>query len=72
VIGFDFVIAEECGRYRECDAYRRVFGRRIIDIEYTDAGFARACRRMGDQVSVIRRDVGLRPPDSARYRYEAC
>lgn len=72
VIGFDFVIAEECGRYRECDAYRRVFGRRIIDIEYTDGGFARACHAMGDRVTVIRRDVGLRTPDSSRYRYEAC
>lgn len=72
VIGFDFVIAEECGRYRECDAYRRVFGRRIIDIEYTDAGFTRACRTMGEQVSVIRRDVGLGTPDSDRYRYAAC
>jgi hypothetical protein len=72
VIGFDFVIAEECGRYRECGAYRQSFGRRIIAIEYTDAGFRRACRAMGDRVTVIRRDVGLRTPDSDRYRYEAC
>jgi hypothetical protein len=72
VIRFDFAITEECGRYRECAAYRRVFGENIIDVEYTETGFDRACRSMGRSVTVIRRDVGLRTPDSDRYRYEAC
>jgi hypothetical protein len=72
VIGFDFAVVEECGRYRECDAYRRVFDERIIAIEYTDRGFERACRAMGDDVSVIRRDLDLGTPDSDGYRYQAC
>ncbi len=72
VIGFDFVIAEECGQYRECDAYRRAFGRRIIDVEYTDRGFARACAAIGEVASVVRRDLDLRTPASSRYRFDTC
>ena len=72
VIGFDFVIAEECGQYRECDAYRRAFGRRIIDVEYTDRGFARACAALGGTASVVRRDLDLRTPSSSRYRFDTC
>ena len=53
-IGFDFAIAEECGRYRECDGYRRVYGNHVIAIEYRRRDFRAACRAVG-------REVG-RPP----------
>jgi hypothetical protein len=43
-IGFDFAIAEQCGRYRECGDWLDRFGDRVIDIEYRRADFRRACR----------------------------
>jgi hypothetical protein len=72
VIGFDFAIAEECGRYRECGDYTAVFGNHVIAIEYNGAGFRRACNTIGARVSVVRRDVNVTTPGSATYRYAAC
>ncbi len=72
LIGFDFAIAEECGYYRECAAYTAAFGRRLIVVEYTSAGFLRACRQVGARVSVVRRDVNLTRPGSPTYRYRSC
>jgi hypothetical protein len=71
-IGFDFVIAEECGAYDECAHYAAVFGDRMLVIEYTDEGFATACRTVGARVSVIRRDVNLTTPGNSEYVYAAC
>ncbi len=34
-VGFDFVIAEECGRYRECGRYVRAYGDNVIAVEYS-------------------------------------
>ncbi|MFY0409524.1 endo alpha-1,4 polygalactosaminidase [Solicola sp. PLA-1-18] len=56
---FDFATAEECEVYRECGAYRRVYKRHLIEIEYTDNGkraFRRACAKRGHSVSVLLRD----------------
>ena len=72
VIGFDFAVVEECGRYDECDAYAHVFGDRMIVVEYTDEGFAAACEAVGTSVSVVLRDVDLATPDATGYRYEQC
>ncbi len=72
LIGFDFAIAEECGAYDECSAYTDVFGDRVLDIEYTQAGFEAACSSIGDRTSVILRDRDLHAPQSADYRYESC
>jgi hypothetical protein len=71
-IGFDFAIAEECGLHRECQGYRRLYGDRVLVIEYTRRGFARACRAVGARVSVVRRDVAVTAPGSDTYRYRAC
>lgn len=57
--GLDFAIAEECQVYRECDHYTGLYGRRVIEIEYTDNGakaFARACGLRGREISVLLRD----------------
>jgi hypothetical protein len=70
--GFDFAVAEECGRYRECGAYRRLYGDHVLAIEYGDRGFRRACDAVGDRVSVVRRDVGVSRPGAAAYRFAAC
>src|SRR5206468_2676945 len=38
-VGYDFAIAEECGRYRECAGYTRFYGRRVIAVEYRRQDF---------------------------------
>lgn len=70
--GFDFAIAEECGRYRECGGYRRLHGDRVIAIEYRRRDFESACRTVGAKVSVVLRDRLVRTPASSRYVYDAC
>ena len=57
--GFDFAIAEECQVYRECRGYTRVYRRAVIEIEYTDNAFARACALRGSRISIelVDRDV---------------
>jgi hypothetical protein len=71
-IGFDFAIAEECGRYGECQDYRARFGNRVIVIEYRRRDFRRACRAVGSKLSVVLRDLGVTRPGSPTYRYAAC
>lgn len=70
--GLDFAIAEECGRYHECDYFTGVYGDNVIVIEYTDTAFTKACSVVGDEVSVVRRDVGVTAPGSGTYRYGSC
>lgn len=72
VIGFDFAVAEQCGEYDECAAYTEVFGSRVVDVEYGDAGLARACSSAGAQIAVVRRDVEVSRPGSATYRFDRC
>ncbi|QLQ10250.1 MAG: endo alpha-1,4 polygalactosaminidase [Nocardioidaceae bacterium] len=59
-LGFDFAIAEECGRYRECGRYVREYGTRVYVIEYRRKDFDKTCDRWGDRLSVILRDRELR------------
>ncbi|WP_285369853.1 endo alpha-1,4 polygalactosaminidase [Streptomyces sp. RKAG293] len=62
-LGLDFAIVEECGviwpgsSTPECPEYYAAFGNRIIDIEYTDAGMARACKAYSSVFSIVQRDV---------------
>jgi hypothetical protein len=74
-IGFDFAVAEECYRYDECASYTRVYGRRVIDIEYTDdlrGTFAAACAAPGRPAMTILRDRDLTTPSSKKYVYRSC
>jgi hypothetical protein len=71
-IGFDFVIAVECGRYNECEDYRNVFGDRVIAIEYQRVHFTSTCRAIGRRSSVVLRDRNHTRPGSDSYRYDAC
>lgn len=59
--GFDFAIAEECGRWRECDAYTAYYDRRVLVVEYRRADFDRACARWGSGLAIVLRDRELRP-----------
>jgi hypothetical protein len=58
-IGYDFAVAEECGRYHECDAYTKVYGDRVLVIEYRRRDFRWTCRHVGDDLAVVLRDVAL-------------
>ena len=71
-IGFDFAIAEDCARYGECRRYRRIHGDRVIAIEYRRRLFRRACRQVGDRLSVVLRDRRVSRPGSPGYRYDSC
>lgn len=74
-LGFDFAIAEECEVYRECGDYTKVYGRKVIEIEYTDNGRAvynRACKARSGQISIMLRDRDVVPRGSSRYVYRTC
>lgn len=73
--GFDFAIAEECQVYEECGSYTRIYGDRVIEIEYTDqprAAFTTACARRGGRISVVLRDRDVTPPDDPHHVERWC
>ncbi|MFJ7414035.1 endo alpha-1,4 polygalactosaminidase [Streptomyces sp. NPDC098077] len=71
-IGFDFAVAEECGRYDECADYASAYGGRVFVVEYTDDDFAKACSSMGAKVSMVRRDLDVRPAGRPGHVFRAC
>ncbi|MFI7241172.1 endo alpha-1,4 polygalactosaminidase [Streptomyces qinglanensis] len=71
-MGFDFAVAEECGQYDECDRYAEAYDDRVLDVEYTAEGLAAACRTWGERLSVVRRDLDVRPAGEEGHRYERC
>lgn len=58
-VGYDFAVAEECGQWRECAAYARVYGDQVLAVEYGDRAFRRTCRSHGARWPVVRRDRDL-------------
>ncbi len=66
-IGYDFAIAEECGRYRECGGYVANYGRRVLSIEYRVQDFDRTCSGWGDELAVVLRDRNLSPTGVRRW-----
>ncbi|MFI7603447.1 endo alpha-1,4 polygalactosaminidase [Actinoplanes sp. NPDC049681] len=70
--GLDFAIVEECGQYSECGDYVAVYGNQVIDVEYTKAGFTKACRSHGATLSIVRRDRDVSAPGTRSYVYDAC
>jgi hypothetical protein len=74
-VGFDFAVAEECEVWRECGRYRRVYGRHVLEVEYTDNGrraFARACRLRAGAWSIVLRDRDLVTPADPGYVRRSC
>jgi len=65
--GFDFAIAEECGRYHECDAYTDDYGDQVIAIEYRTQDFRWTCSNVGDLLPVVLRDRDLTPTGVRRW-----
>jgi hypothetical protein len=70
-MGFDFAVVEDCGAYDECEAYASVYDR-VLAVEYTDEGLAKACAILPPSASVIRRDPGLVPAGEVGYVYRTC
>jgi hypothetical protein len=60
-VGYDFAVAEECGRYRECGSYVAHYGRRVLSIEYRRVDFRWTCGHYGSRLPVVLRDVDLTP-----------
>jgi hypothetical protein len=58
-VGFDFAIAEECGRWRECASYVDDFGEQVLVVEYRRKDFRWTCRHHGDSLPVVLRDRAL-------------
>ncbi|MFJ6615119.1 endo alpha-1,4 polygalactosaminidase [Streptomyces sp. NPDC091289] len=71
-IGFDFAVAEECGRYDECADYASAYDDRVFVVEYTDSDFTKACSSVGATVSVVRRDLDVRPAGEPGYVFRTC
>ena len=70
--GFDFAVAEECAQYDECAAYTGVYGAAVLDVEYTDEGFAAACADPDRPPSTVRRDRDLTTPGTRGYAFATC
>ena len=66
-IGYDFAVAEECGRYDECGAYVAAYGRRVLVVEYRRRDFDRTCRRWGSRLAVVLRDRDVSPRGVRRW-----
>lgn len=74
-IGFDFVTAEECDRYDECGAFTKVYGRHVLDIEYTDdlrGSFSDVCARPATPRQTVLRDRDLVTPGDESYAFQQC
>lgn len=60
-IGYDFAVAEECGRWHECGSYHASYGDQVLAIEYRKKDFRATCKAYGDQWPVVRRNLALTP-----------
>ncbi|WFB11875.1 endo alpha-1,4 polygalactosaminidase [Streptomyces sp. LX-29] len=71
-IGFDFAVVEECGRYDECEEYAEAYRDRVFVIEYSDADFRKACAAWGGRLSIVSRDLDVRPAGEEGYAFRRC
>jgi hypothetical protein len=60
-IGYDFAVAEDCGRYGECQRYVDHFGDQVLMIEYRTSDFEKTCAAWGATHAVVLRDRDLTP-----------
>lgn len=76
VTRFDFAVVEECQVYSECGRFTAAYGRRVIEIEYSDAGgranFASACAARGSRISIVYRDRDLVARGTPGYVFATC
>lgn len=70
-MGTDFVVAEECNRYSECDDYRAGYEDHVLVIEYRRSDFQTGCGKY-PQLSIVLRDVDLVKPGDSAYVFDGC
>jgi Glycoside-hydrolase family GH114 len=70
-MGTDFAVAEECNRWKECDAYTGAYGEHVLVIEYRRRDFAAGCAAYPG-LSIILRDLDLVPKADNGYVYRSC
>jgi hypothetical protein len=70
-MGTDFVVAEECNTWDECDVYTAAYGDHVIVVEYVRGDFEKGCRDFPN-LSIVLRDLNLVTPGSDAYVYEGC
>lgn len=70
-MGTDFVVAEQCNRYRECDVYTAAYGPRVLVIEYRRRDFEQGCTDFPG-LSIVFRDLDLVAPPATAYKYDGC
>lgn len=73
-VGFDFAIAEECGRWKECGRYRANYGNLVYVIEYRKKDFKKDCqkKKLRKRLAIVQRDINVTQPGSGTYVYRAC
>lgn len=70
-LGTDFVVAEECNHFSECQLYRAGYGDHVLVIEYVRADFTKGCA-MYPGLSIVLRDRNLVTPSAGAYVYDGC
>jgi hypothetical protein len=73
--GFDFVIAEQCRVFAECDSYTAVYGRHVSEIEYTDSAISAltaACALRGGLTPLVLRDRNVTPAENRHHAERSC
>ncbi|GAA1367499.1 endo alpha-1,4 polygalactosaminidase [Streptomyces beijiangensis] len=70
--GLDFAVTEECGTYDECGDYAAAYDDRVLVVEYTAKGLAKACAGWGGRLSIVRRDLDVLPAGSSGYVRQTC
>ena len=70
-MGTDFVVAEECNAYSECDDYIAEYGEAVLMIEYSTDDFETGCAGYPGW-SIVLRDVELTTPSAGSYVYDGC
>lgn len=70
-MGTDFVVAEECNTYDECDVYTGAYGDHVIVIEYVRADFDEGCASFPG-LSIVYRDRDLVAPGASGYVFDGC
>lgn len=71
-MGTDFVVAEECNAWRECDGYIDAYGANVLMIEYDAEDFERGCTEYGANYSLVLRDLDLTMPGDEPYVFSSC
>jgi Glycoside-hydrolase family GH114 len=71
-VGFDFAIAESCAEFSECNRYTATYGDAVLVVEYSEAGFAQACRLSHGTFAVVLRDRDLRVVGEPGYQLKRC